>query len=318
MKFKSNFKVVAPATIANLGCGLDALALAMESPSDEVFVKPSDKPGIHISSILNNKTNIPLETNKNAAGIAAQLVLDHLKTNFGLDQNAGLDFGLNKKVAVGHGLGSSSASAVAGAFAVNEAFGCHLSKRDLIPFIIKGEELSGGQFRINSLMSSLLGGIILTRDHQTLDFHRLPIVKGLHMVVIYARNQILAQNQVRNNLANKTEVTNALQQAANLGAFVQALYTSNLDLLSRSLTDCIAEKHWSALTPFFKELKATAINHGALNCGLAGTGPGVFALCKNSLEAKNVGEALGAIYTSNKIRNTVLVSKIDHEGVRVA
>jgi len=318
MKFKSNFKVIAPATIANLGCGLDALGLAIESPSDEVFVKPSNKSGIHISSILNNKTKISLETNKNAAGISAQLVLDHLKSNFGLDPNAGLDLGLNKKVAVGHGLGSSSASAVGGAFAVNEAFGCHLTKRDLIPFIIKGEEMAEGKRRINSLIPSLLGGIILTRDHQTLDFHRLPLIKGLQMVIVYADNQILAQKQVRNNLANKTEVANAIQQSANLGAFVQALYTSNLDLLSRTLTDHIAEKHWSALIPFFKELKATALSNGALGCGLSGTGPSVFALCKNSLEAEKVAKAMGDIYTSNKIPNTVIISKIDHEGVRLA
>jgi homoserine kinase len=318
MKFKSNFKVVAPATIANLGCGLDALGLALETPGDEVFVKPSNKPGIHISSILNNKTKIPLETNKNAAGISAQLVLDHLKANFDLDPNTGLDLGLNKKVAVGYGLGSSSASAVGGAFAVNEAFGCHLTKRELIPFIIKGEEMIEGQIRINSLIPSLLGGIILTRDHEALDFHRLPLVKGLHMVVIYARNQILTKRQVRNNLTNKTEISNALQQSANLGAFVQALYTSNLDLLSSTLTDHIAEKHWSALIPFFKELKAAALNNGALGCSLAGTGSGVFALCKNSLEAERVAEAMGEIYTSNKIRNTVIISKIDHEGVRVA
>jgi homoserine kinase len=318
MKFKSNFKVVAPATIANLGCGLNALGLAIENPSDEVFVKPSNKSGIHISSILNNKTKIPLETNKIAAGISAQLVLDHLKSNFGLDPNAGLDLSLNKKVAVGHGLGSSSASAVGGAFAVNEAFGCHLTKRDLIPYIIKGEEMAEGQLRINSLIPSLLGGIILTRDHQTLDFHRLPLIKGLQMVVVYADNQVLAQKQVRNNLANKTEIANAIQQSANLGAFVQALYTSNLDLLSRTLTDHIAEKHWSALIPFFKELKATALSNGALGCSLSGTGPSVFALCKNSLEAEKVAEAMGGIYNSNKIPNTVIISKIDHEGVRLA
>ncbi|CAA6802792.1 MAG: Homoserine kinase [uncultured Aureispira sp.] len=318
MKFKSNFKVIAPATIANLGCGLDALGLALESPGDEVFVKPSNKTGIHISSILNNKTKIPLETDKNAAGVSAKLVLEHLKTNFDLDPKAGLDLGLNKKVAVGHGLGSSTASAVAGAFAVNEAFGCHLTKRDLIPFIMKGEELAKGQLRVNSLLPSLLGGIILTRDHQALDFHRLPLVKGLQMVVIYAQKQVLDKTQLRNNLTSKTDVANAIQQSANLGAFVQALYTSNLDLLSSTLTDHIAEKHWSALIPFFKELKATALNNGALGCGLAGAGPGVFALCKNSLEAEKVAKAMELIYTSNNIENTVIRSKIDHEGVRLA
>lgn len=318
MKFKSNFKVVAPATIANLGCGLDALGLALETPCDEVFVKPSNKPGIHISSILNNKTKIPLETNKNAAGISAQLVLDHLKSNFDLDPNTGLDLGLNKKVAVGYGLGSSSASAVGGAFAVNEAFGCHLTKRELIPFIVKGEEMAEGKLRINSLIPSLLGGIILTRDHQSLDFHRLPLIKGLHVVVIYARNPVLTKTQVRNKLANKTEIANAIQQSANLGAFVQALYTSNLDLLSRTLTDQITEQYWCDLIPFFKELKATALSNGALGCSLAGTGSAVFALCKNSLEAEIVAKAMGEVYTSNKIRNYVITSKIDHEGVRLA
>jgi homoserine kinase len=318
MKFKSNFKVVAPATIANLGCGLDALGLALEMPCDEVFVKPSNKPGIHISSILNNKTKTPLETNKNAAGVSAQLVLDHLKSNFDLDPNTGLDLGLNKKVAVGYGLGSSSASAVGGAFAVNEAFGCHLTKRELIPFIIKGEEMAEGQLRINSILPSLLGGIILTRDHQSLDFHRLPLIKGLHVVVIYARNQVLTKTQIRNSFSNKTRITNAAQQSANLGAFVQALYTSNLELLSRTLNDQITEEYWSDLIPFFRELKATALSNGALGCSLAGTGSAVFALCKNSLEAERVAKAMGEVYTSNKIRNHVIVSKIDHEGVRLA
>lgn len=318
MKFKSNFKILAPAAIANLGCGLDTLGLALENPSDELIVKTSNQPGIHISSILNNKTNIPLDANKNVASISAQLVLKHLQDNFELDPKAGLDFFLNKKVAVGYGLGSSSASAVAGAFAVNEAFGCHLTKRELIPFIVKGEKIAEGELRINSLIPSLLGGISLTRNHQELDFHRLPLIKGLHVVIIYMRNQVLTQKQVRNNLPHKTDISNAIQQAANLGAFVQALYTSNLDLLSRSLTDEIAEKHWSGLAPFLKELKNAALSKGALGCNLAGTGSGVFALCKNSLEAEKVEVAMKKVYNSKKIRNTTFISKIDHEGVKLA
>lgn len=318
MKFKSNFKVIAPATIANLGCGLDTLGLALSTPCDEIIVKPNTESGIHISSILNNKTKIPLTIDQNAAGVSAQLVLDHLKNNFDLDSNAGLDLTLNKKIGVGYGLGSSSASAVAGAYAVNEAFGSRLSKRELIPFIIKGEEVAEGRQRINSLIPSLLGGIILTRDHQNVDFHRLPLIKGLHIVVIYARNQRLTQRQVRNNLTHKTDIDNAIQQSANLGAFVQALYTTNLDLLSNTLTDYIAEKHWCDLVPFFKELKTAALEHGALGAGLAGTGSGVFALCKNSLEAEKVANSLEHIYSSKKIRNTVILSQIDHEGVRIA
>ena len=44
-------KIFCPATIANLSCGFDVLGLALESIGDEMLIKKTSKPGIHITKI---------------------------------------------------------------------------------------------------------------------------------------------------------------------------------------------------------------------------------------------------------------------------
>ncbi|MFK7797100.1 MAG: homoserine kinase [Aureispira sp.] len=318
MKFRSNFKVIAPATISDLGCGLDVFGVALSAVYDEVLVKPTEKNHIVISTITSNKMPIPLATNQNAAGIAAQGVLDYLKQEHGLDQQWGLDLSLRKRVAVGHGLGSSAASAVAAAFAVNIAFGSPLSKRELLPFILKGEEVAEEQTRINAIVPALLGGLFLVRDHNSLDFYRLPLIRGLQLVVIYPRNNKHTQKERRANLPAQLPLEIMQAQAAQTAALVQAFCTSNLALLSSAIGNNVVEEYWKDTTPYFEELKEAALSNKALGCTLAGKGTAVFALCKNSLEAQEVEQVMKAVYEQNKIRHTSFVSSIDHEGVIIA
>ncbi len=318
MKLKTNIKVSAPSSIANLACGFEVLGLAINEPNDQIIVTEADTPGIHIKQIINNKSKLSLSTNENTAGIAAQRLLDYLKKEHGLDQDLGLNFKLIKKIPIGFGIGSSSASAVAGAMAVNEALGTPLTKRELVPFAALGEMKAEKTFRINSVVPSLLGGWILTRDHKTFDFHRLPTPKGLNIVVIYPNNNALISSHVRNNISNKIKTDHAINQVANIGALIHALYTSDLDLLARSLEDNIVEKYWAGLIPFFKEMQVAAYANQALGCSIAGTGSGVFAICKNSLEAHNVAEAMQAILKENKIKSTYIVSTINQEGAVLA
>lgn len=318
MKFKSNFKVIAPATISDLGCGLDVFGVALSAVYDEVLVKSTDKNNITISTITSNKMPISLDPNQNAAGVAAQAVLDCLKQEHGLEQQWGLDLSLRKRVAVGHGLGSSAASAVAAAFAVNTAFGNPLSKIELLPFIAKGEQVAEGQTRINALVPALLGGLFLVRDHDVLDFYRLPLIRGLQLVVIYPRNNKQTQKEGRTQLPVELPLEIMKTQAAQTAALVQAFSTSNLSLLSSAIGNNALEEYWKDATPYFEELKTAALSHKALGCTLAGKGTAIFALCKNSLEAAEVEEAMKTVYEQKKIRYTSFVSGIDHEGVVVA
>lgn len=314
MKIKSNFKVIAPATLANLGCGFNSLAIALEALQDEIVVTTSDQPGIHITTIINNKPTISSETMQNAASVSAQLLLDHYKAEHNIDPDIGFNFKLTKKVPLGYGLGSSSASAVAGVIAVNEALGNLLEKRELLPFAIEGEKVAEGTARVNSIAAALLGGMMLTRDHTTLDIHRLPLFKGLSFVIIYPQRKRIFHKDANLNTPQQVTLEQAQQQAANASALVQALYTSNLTLLSNTLCDHLVEKQWSENIPFFQEIKTAALEHKALGCGIAGSGSGIFAVCKNSLEAAQIAEAMQAIYEQNKVKSKCIISNIHLEG----
>ena len=71
---------------------------------------------------------------KNTAGVAALELLKHLGMS-----DRGIELEIHKKMPFGSGLGSSAASAVAGAYAVNKLLGEPLGKQELLPFAMQGE-----------------------------------------------------------------------------------------------------------------------------------------------------------------------------------
>jgi homoserine kinase len=115
----------------------------------------SSRKGVRILSITGSQGKLPLEPDKNTAGIAAREVLKLLKVR------GGVELALHKNIP-GNGLGSSAASAVAAGFAVNILFGHPLRKEELIiPCAVAESQVSGGYF-LDNISASLLGGVVLT------------------------------------------------------------------------------------------------------------------------------------------------------------
>ena len=63
---------------------------------------------------------------------------------------------------LGSGMGSSAASAAAGAWAVNSLFGSPLSKQDLVPAGLASEAIVSG-YHADNIAPALLGGFVLIR-----------------------------------------------------------------------------------------------------------------------------------------------------------
>src|SRR5690606_41025280 len=108
-------RVFAPATVANVACGYDVLGFAIDAPGDEIVVRHCDKPGLHITAITGDEGKLPKNPEKNTAGVAALDLLRHLGMT-----DRGIEMEIHKKMPFGSGLGSSAASAVAGAFRSEE------------------------------------------------------------------------------------------------------------------------------------------------------------------------------------------------------
>ena len=305
----SGIKVFAPASVANMACGYDLLGFALEKPGDEIIARLSDKPGVHITGIFGAKGKLPLEVERNTAGVAALRFLEHLE----LEKEVGIELEIHKKMPFGSGLGSSAASAVAGVMAVNELLKRPLTKRELLPFAVAGEQIADGAYHADNVAPSLLGGIIFIRDNASLDVHRLPVPKGLYAVVVHPAVEVLTR-EARSILKNEVSLDGMIEQSGNLGGLIVGLHNGNFDLIRRSLKDVIIEPQRAALIPHFYEVQHAALNEGALGCSISGAGPSIFALCDNSFIAENVGVAMEKVFAKHKVDTSLFISSINLEG----
>lgn len=304
-------RVFAPATVANVACGYDVLGFAIEAPGDEVVVRNSVKPGLHITKITGDDGKLPRDVARNTAGVAAGDLLRHLGMS-----DRGIEMEIHKKMPFGSGLGSSAASAVAGAFAVNRLIGEPLTKKQLLPFAMAGESSADGAWHADNVAPCLLGGIVFIRSNEELDIAQLPVPGELWVAVVHPEIEILTK-VAREILPKEIPLENATQQIGNLGGLLCGLIQSDYGLISRSIHDVIAEPRRQKLIPDFYKAKQAAVAAGALGFSISGAGPGVFALCQGEETARKVGEAVSKVFSAVPLDNQIYVSRINPHGVHV-
>ena len=304
----SGLKVFAPATVANVACGYDLLGFAIDGPGDEIIARRTDKPGLSISKITGCKNKLPMEVERNTAGYAGLKLLEHLG-----ETNIGIELEIHKKMPFGSGLGSSAASAAAGVMAVNEILKRPLSRRELLPFAVLGEQIADGAYHADNVAPSLMGGIIFIRSNKDLDVHRIPVPKGIYATVVYPHIKILTKD-ARRILSDVVSLEKHVEQNGNLGGLILGLYNSNFDLIKRSLKDVIIEPQRAQLIPGFFEVQEAALKEGALGCSISGAGPSIFALSNNRLIAENIGAKMKAIFSRLKIESELFISSINQQG----
>jgi len=302
-------KVFAPATVANVACGFDILGFALEKPGDEVIARFANRKGLTITQITGTKgKKLPFEIEKNTAGYAALQLLKHLG-----EEEKGIELEIHKKMPFGSGLGSSAASAVGGVMAVNELLGCPLRKKEILRFAVEGEEIADGAFHADNVAPSLFGGITLIRNNQDLDVHSLPVPENLHAVVVHPKIEILTKD-ARAVLSAEVSLKKSIEQTGNLGGVIVGFYQSNIQLISRSLKDVIIEPQRAKLIPHFYEVKAAAMEAGALGGSISGAGPSIFALFNDLSIAKQAGRAMQKIFSTNNINSECFSSPINQKG----
>ncbi len=305
---KPGIKVFAPASVANVAVGFDVLGFALEAPGDEIIVREGKQPGLMISEIQGAGGKLPYDIMKNTAGYAAHRLLQFVE-----ETDRPLEMEIHKKMPFGSGLGSSAASAAAGVFAVNEFLKTGLTKYEILRFAVEGEQIADGAFHADNVAPSLLGGMIMIRDNETLDIKKLHIPSGLFVSVIYPHIEILTKES-RGILKQEVSFKDVIRQQGNLGAFVAAMYTSDFGMIGRSLQDLLVEPQRAHLIPHFYAMKEQAMNAGALGFSISGAGPSMFALSDNSGIAEKINEQANLLYQKNKVPVTTYLSKINHEG----
>ena len=76
---RNQVKSFAPASIGNVGPGFDVFGLALKGLGDHVVMTRTSEPGVKILGIEGDLGRLPLEADKNTAGLAARNVLNLCK-----------------------------------------------------------------------------------------------------------------------------------------------------------------------------------------------------------------------------------------------
>jgi homoserine kinase len=299
----------APATVGNVGPGLDILGLAVEGPGDEVRAEWTEGSGVRI--LDPGHPELPRETDRHASGLAALAVLRRAA----VAPDRGIGLRIRKGLPLSGGQGGSAASAVAGAVATNALLGSPLGRSALIEACLDAEEAVAGRHADN-VAPALLGGIVLLRAVDPLDLVQLPVPPEL-FVVLVRPDQRMRTADARAVLPREVPRAVALHQAAQVAAMVAALAAGDYALLGRAIDDRIAEPARAGLLPGFAEAKAAALEAGALGSSISGSGPTAFALARGREQAERVAAAMVAAHAAGGRRAESVVGAVDRRGARL-
>ncbi len=305
---KNSIKVFAPATVANVVCGFDVLGFAVNAPGDEVVMRRVEKPGITIKKITGDDGRLPLDAAKNTVSASVKHYLDHIG-----QPDLGIEIELYKKMPIGSGLGSSSASTVAGLFAINSLLDNKLTQIELVPFAMKGEELACGFGHADNVAPALLGGFVLIRSYDPLEIIRLPHPESLYCAIIFPEVDVPTRD-AREMIRKKVFLKDAVTQWGNIAGLVSGLFLKDIDLIGRSMKDILVEPVRSILIPDFYKMREMAMESGAVSFGISGSGPSVFAFTKSEADAVFITQKIAKHLASLQIKSQTYVSPINDNG----
>ncbi len=268
----------APASIGNVAVGFDMMGQAFGVAYDQVTARRSgdnaaDGRAISLGRVQGLVTRLPEEPARNTALRAGLAVLERADAPFSVT----LD--VDKGVPMSAGMGGSAASAVAAALAVNALLPRPLDEMALLDCALEGEAASADPPPLDNVVASLLGGLCLI--HGPHDIVRLPLPADLVCLLIHPDLKVETRT-ARDILRPDVPLATAVTHARNAAAFVAACHSGSLDLVSKSMADCLVEPQRAHLVPFLGEAQKRAKAAGALGCSLSGSGPSVFAWARES------------------------------------
>lgn len=292
---RQSVTVSAPATVANLGPGFDWLGCAVQGEGDIVTatVLPEREGSVVIEDITGDGGRLPRNAARNCVGIAASKVLELIGR-----PTCGVSLRLQKGLPLGSGLGSSAASAAAGAWAVNALFGEPLTRPELVPAGLAAEASVSG-FHADNIAPALCGGFVLIRSCAPLDLEFItpfPLGKPIWFVLVSPDFEAPTA-EMRAALPLDVPLESAIHNGSMGASLIAGILTSNPALMGLALdSDNIIEPVRGKLIPGFFAVKAAAQTAGAYGCTISGAGPTCIAIVDDPLVGRQVAEAMAQAF----------------------
>jgi homoserine kinase len=290
--------------MSNLGSGFDILGISINVVSDEIIIEKREDKEIVIKEIFPLELNIPKEIEKNTCGFAVKQLLEKYQVD------CGIDITIYKKLGIGSGLGSSASSAVAGVFAANELFNLKIKKQELIYHALEGEKIASKAIHADNVAPCLYGGVVLINSYNPLNVIALPYPEDLFFTLIYPDIEIKT-SQARSILPGEISFKDAVFQTGKTAGLISGFYQKDIQLISDSIQDKLAEPYRKHLIPHYGEMKEIAFDNGAYAFNISGSGPTVFAVSDNISTAELIGNKVQEYLYGKSIGSNSYISSVN-------
>ncbi len=297
------FKVLVPATTANLGPGFDCLGLSLTLYNSVVVHSASRKE----FSVQGEGAGVLNEDESNLVWQAAC----HLWRTVGYSAPA-LSLTMDNAIPLGRGLGSSAAAIVAGLMLANRVAGNLCPRSELVDM---ATELEGHP---DNVAPALLGGLAVSAiaDNQVLTAS-FPWPHDLQ-VVACAPDYELSTQRARQVLPVAVSRRDAVFNVSRVALLLAALQAGDFTMLRQAADDRLHQPYRLALIPGADAVRERALAAGALASVISGAGPTLLALVGPGQDASLVGEAMQAGFAQEEeVDSRYWLLEPDLQGARI-
>lgn len=304
--------VDAPASSANLGSGFDVFAIGLKDPRDRIELCVSESQQRVISLNYTNGYVFP-----NSDITAAGAVVKAIAKKFDIKSN--IDVTVNNRIPIGVGLGSSAASSVGTAVAMNRLFGLGLTEERLLSYAVEGEFAASGARHYDNIAGSLQGGFRIVHQDplKTVGF---PPPNGLAIIVVTPEVELPVRKTeyARSLLPKNLELGSMTKNISLASRVVAGFAKGDVAMIGSGLGDAVVEPARKAMIPWFKEVRSSALEAGAAGVFISGAGPSMIAVVDSLLlEPQRVRKAMTERFAMHSILTKSFVTTVGG-GARIA
>ena len=292
-------KVILPATVTNLGPGLNSLALALSlhvtieiiERGDDTFVVETSGEGAGYYS----------------TGLRHPVALGLIRVFQKLEQApAGLTIRVDSRIPPASGLGVEAAFLIAGVIGANNLFGNPFTREQVLTLAAQFSH------RADYAATAILGGLTSSiMDGDSLIYRSLPI-QAIQTVVVVPQ----LDNYDPPNAPERVLLADALHNLACVPLLIEALHHGDTALLAHVLDDRLILPLRKAAIPGFDHVVSIAKRGGASAVILSGSGPALIAFAPAN--HRQLGAAMVDAFASIGITARSWVAPVDTQGVVIS
>jgi homoserine kinase len=297
------WRVVVPATSANLGCAFDCGGLALKLYLKALYL-PSARAELSLEYQGRTPERFPVQP--------SNLILHALRfaaEKLGAPAPGGHIL-VQSEIPIGVGLGSSAAAVVAGLL-----LGARYSEKEVAPEQVLrwAEEIEG---HVDNAAAAYYGGMVLALANNIDRIRALktPFPEGIRLVVVTPGSTV-STDEARQALPktyDRPEVLHTLQRTALLAA---TCFSGRFELFPALFEDRLHQPYRQKLVRGMDKCLELR-RPGLLGVAISGSGSSIIAFASN--DEMGVAEALQKIFANEGMHSEVLFTSADNNGAGIA